>query len=184
VAALAALIGAEDYRRQRMLAFLNPWQDPAGVGFQILQSYLAFANGGVVGQGLGASMQKLFYLPGAHTDFIFAVIAEELGLIGTTAVLALFVLLISCGIRMALHTEELFGKYLIAGCVSLIGLEAIVNMAVVTGLLPTKGLPLPLVSYGGTAMVGNLLACALILRASRGEPPTIMTTAAFKPVPV
>lgn len=167
VVALAVLIGSEAYRMRRMMAFMNPWQDPAGAGFQILQSYLAFATGGVVGQGLGASMQKLFYLPGAHTDFIFAVIAEELGLIGTTAVLGLFVLLISCGIRMALRADAIFEQYLIAGCVSLIGLEALVNMAVVTGLLPTKGLPLPLLSYGGTAMVGNLLACALILRASR-----------------
>lgn len=166
---LAVLIGSEGYRMRRMMAFMNPWQDPSGVGFQLLQSYVAFANGGVVGQGLGASMQKLFYLPGAHTDFMFAVIAEELGLIGTTAVLGLFTLLVSCGIRMALNTEAVFEKYLIAGCVSLIGLEALVNMAVVTGLLPTKGLPLPLLSYGGTAMVGNLLACALIFRASRRD---------------
>lgn len=182
VVALAVLIGSEAYRMRRMMAFMNPWQDPAGAGFQILQSYLAFANGGVVGQGLGASMQKLFYLPGAHTDFIFAVIAEELGLIGTTAVLGLFVLLISCGIRMALHTDAIFEKYLIAGCVSLIGLEALVNMAVVTGLLPTKGLPLPLLSYGGTAMVGNVLACALIMRASRSQPAGVITTADLKPV--
>ena len=167
---LAVLIASEGYRMRRMMAFMNPWQDPAGVGFQILQSYLAFANGGLMGQGLGASMQKLFYLPGAHTDFIFAVIAEELGLLGTTAVLGLFALLISCGIRMALYAQAAFEKYLIAGFVSLVGLEAIVNMAVVTGLLPTKGLPLPLLSYGGTAMVGNLMACALILRASRSEP--------------
>ncbi len=165
--ALAVLIGAEGYRRRRMLAFLNPWQDPVGVGFQILQSYLAFANGGLTGVGIGASMQKLFYLPGAHTDFIFSIVAEELGLIGTTGVLALFALFVSCGIRMALGVEDPFNKYLICGCVGLVGLEAIINVAVVTGLLPTKGLPMPLVSYGGTAIVSNLLACALILHASR-----------------
>lgn len=167
---LAVLIGAEEYRRRRLLAFLNPWQDPAGVGFQILQSYLAFANGGLLGQGIGGSMQKLFYLPGAHTDFLFAVVAEELGLIGTTAILGLFALFIGCALRMALRLEDRFRKYLICGCVGLIGLEAFVNIAVVTGFMPTKGLPLPLVSYGGTAMVSNLLACALILHASRGHP--------------
>ena len=171
--ALAVLIGAEGYRRRRMLAFLNPWQDPAGVGFQILQSYLAFANGGLTGGGIGASMQKLFYLPGAHTDFIFSIVAEELGLIGTTAVLALFALFVGCGIRMAFNVEDPFNKYLICGCVGLVGLDAIINVAVVTGLLPTKGLPMPLVSYGGTAMVSNLLACALILHASRRPPEVV-----------
>ena len=166
---LALLIGGEAYRRRRMLAFLNPWGDPAGAGFQILQSYLAFANGGLLGQGIGASVQKLFYLPGSHTDFLFAIVAEELGLIGTTALLGLFALFVSCGIRMALTVEDPFSKYLICGCVGLVGFEAIVNIAVVTGLLPTKGLPLPLVSYGGTAMVSNLLACALIFHASRSS---------------
>ena len=168
--ALGVLIGGQEYRRQRMLAFLHPGQDPQGAGFQILQSYLALAGGGVIGQGLGASMQKLFFLPGAHTDFIFAIIGEELGLLGTTALLGLFALFICCGIRMALAVEDRFDKYLICGCVGLIGFEAVVHMAVVTGLMPTKGLPLPLVSYGGTAMVSNLLACALIFRGSRQEP--------------
>ena len=167
VVALIVLIGGEAYRRRRILAFLNPWQDPQGVGFQILQSYAALASGGLAGQGIGASIQKLFYLPGAHTDFIFAIIGEELGFIGTTAILALFGLFVGCGIRLAQTTEDPFSKYVICGCVGLIGCEAIVNMAVVTGLLPTKGLPLPLVSYGGTAMISNLLACALMLRASR-----------------
>ena len=167
--ALALLIAGAEYRRRRILAFLDPWADPQGVGVQIVQSYLALGDGGVLGHGIGASIQKLFFLPGAHTDFIFAVIGEELGLLGTTAVLLLFGLLIACGFRLAQHAEDLFSKYLIVGCVGLVGLEAIVNMAVVTGLLPTKGLPLPLVSYGGTSMVGNLIACALICHGSRSS---------------
>ncbi|MBI3319901.1 MAG: cell division protein FtsW, partial [Candidatus Omnitrophica bacterium] len=119
-AALAVLIMSKGYRRRRMLAFLDPWQDPQGAGFQILQSYLALANGGFFGRGLGASMQKLFYLPGAHTDFIFAIIAEELGLIGTTVLLGLFALFVACGIRMAYTIEDAFSKYVLCGCVALI----------------------------------------------------------------
>ena len=164
---LGVLVAGAAYRRRRLLAFLDPWADPLGEGFQIVQSYLALGSGGLVGTGLGQSLQKLFYLPGSHTDFIFAMIGEELGLIGTTALLGLFALLVLCGARLALMVDDPFGKYLICGCVALIAFEAVVNMAVVTGLLPTKGLPLPFVSYGGTAMVGNLLACALIVRASR-----------------
>lgn len=169
LAAFTVLVGMEEYRLRRLLTFLNPWQDPQGSGFQIVQSYLAMANGGLFGQGLGGSMQKLFYLPGIHTDFIFALIGEEAGLAGTTAVLGLFALFVLCGIRLAMWAQAPFRKYLICGCVGLIGLEAIVNMAVVTGVLPTKGLPLPLVSYGGTAIISNLLACALILHASRSR---------------
>ena len=169
--ALVILVAGEEYRRRRLLAFVNPWQDPQGAGFQMVQSYLALAGGGLLGQGLGGSVQKLFYLPGAHTDFIFAVIGEELGLLGTTAIIGLFALLISCGVRMVQRTDELFRKYLIAGCMTLIGFGAIVHMAVVTGLLPTKGLPLPFVSYGGTSMVSHLVAGAFILNASRRPHP-------------
>ena len=164
---LIVLVGSVEYRRRRFLAFLDPWGDPLGAGFQIVQSYVALGSGGLFGQGIGASLQKLFYLPSAHTDFIFALIGEELGLVGTTAILGLFALFICCGIRMAHLADDRFHKYLICGCVGLIGCEAVVHMAVVTGLLPTKGLPLPLVSYGGTSMVVNLLACGFILRASR-----------------
>ncbi len=167
VPVLVLLVAGEAYRRRRILAFLNPWQDPQGVGFQILQSYFAMGRGGLWGSGLGMSVQKLFYLPGAHTDFIFAIIGEEMGLIGTTVLLGLFALFVSCGVRMAHAAEDPFSKYLICGCVGLIGLQAIVHMAVVTGLMPTKGLPLPLVSYGGTSMVSNLIACSLIVHAGR-----------------
>ncbi len=174
VAAVAAavfvlLVAGAEYRRQRLLVFLNPWQDPGGAGYQILQSYFALARGGLIGHGLGGSLQKLFYLPGVHTDFIFAIIGEELGLLGTTAIMALFALLVLCGFRLAMLAEDAFSKYLICGLVALIGMEALVNMAVVTGLLPTKGLPLPFISYGGTATVMNLVACALILKASRSS---------------
>ena len=149
------------------MSFLNPWQDAQGSGYQILQSYFALASGGLAGLGLGASVQKLFFLPSAHTDFIFAIIGEELGLLGTTAVIGLFALFLACGFRIAIAVQDLFSKYLVCGLVGMIGLEAMVNIAVVTGLLPTKGLPLPLISYGGTSMVMNLIACALIFRASR-----------------
>ena len=167
VVAVGVLIMVAEYRFQRLVGFLDPWSDPQGSGYQILQSYFALANGGLVGSGLGGSLQKLFYLPSAHTDFIFAIIGEELGLVGTTAIMALFALLFTCALRMATMAQDVFSKYLMCGLVGLLGLEAVVNMAVVTGLLPTKGLPLPLVSYGGTSMVMNLVACALIVQASR-----------------
>ena len=164
---LVVLVAGAEYRRRRMLAFLNPWQDPRGSGYQILQSYFALGSGGLFGLGVGASLQKLFYLPSAHTDFIFAIIGEELGLVGTTAVLGLFALFLTCGLRIAMACHDLFSKYLICGLVGMIGLEAAINIGVVTGLLPTKGLPLPFISYGGTSMVMNLVACALIFQASR-----------------
>ncbi len=164
---LVMLIAGEEYRRRRILAFLDPWGDPQGGGYQILQSYFALASGGLAGHGIGASMQKLFFLPSAHTDFIFAIIGEELGLIGTTAVLGLLALFVTCGFRIAIAAHDLFSKYLVCGLVGMIGMEAMVNVAVVTGLLPTKGLPLPLISYGGSSMVMNLVACALIFQASK-----------------
>jgi len=174
VAVMACLIAGEEYRRRRILTFLDPWADPQGGGYQILQSYFALANGGLVGLGPGASLQRLFFLPSAHTDFIFAIIGEELGLVGTTAVIGLVALFVTCGFRIAIAARDLFSKYLVCGLVAMIGLEVIVNIAVVTGLLPTKGLPLPLISYGGTSMVINLVACALIFQASRhGERCTV-----------
>jgi len=164
---LVFLIAGAEYRRRRILAFLDPWHDPRGSGYQILQSYFSLASGGLFGLGVGGSVQRLFFLPSAHTDFIFAIIGEEMGLLGTTAVIGLFALFLACGFRIALAVQDLFGKYLVCGLVGMIGLEAMVNIAVVTGLLPTKGLPLPFLSYGGSSMVINLLACALIFHASR-----------------
>ncbi len=165
--ALVFLIAGEEYRRRRILAFLNPWHDPQGSGYQIIQSYISLASGGLAGLGVGGSLQRLFYLPSAHTDFIFAIVGEELGLVGTTAIIGLFALFLTCGFRIAMAAQDLFSKYIVCGLVGMIGFEAMVNIAVVTGLIPTKGLPLPLVSYGGTSMVMNLVACALILHTSR-----------------
>lgn len=167
VVLLGVLILGAEYRRQRFLAFLDPWQDPQGIGYQILQSYFALASGGLLGHGVGSSVQKLFYLPSAHTDFIFAIIGEELGLAGTTAVIVLLGAFLVCGMRIAMTAQDLFSKYLVCGLVGMIGLEGIINIAVVTGMMPTKGLPLPLISYGGTSMIINLVACALIVQASR-----------------
>lgn len=160
------LVMQVDYRRRRIMAFLDPWNDPFDTGFQIIQSLVAFGKGGVLGQGLGIGEQKLFYLPEAHTDFIFSVIGEELGLVGVLLVAALFLLLVLCGIRIALQCQEPFGRNLAFGLSLLIGLEAFVNLAVCMGLLPTKGLALPFISYGGTSLVVCLLAVGILLNIS------------------
>lgn len=160
------LVMQVDYRRRRIMAFLDPWDDPFDTGFQIIQSLVAFGNGGVLGQGLGIGEQKLFYLPEAHTDFIFSVIGEELGLAGTLLVAALFLMLVLCGIRIALQCQDPFGRNLAFGLSLLLGLEAFVNLAVCMGLLPTKGLALPFVSYGGTSLVVSLLAVGILLNIS------------------
>lgn len=163
---LYILIMTSDYRRRRIMAFLDPWTDPYDSGFQIIQSLVAFGNGGVRGEGLGIGAQKLFYLPEAHTDFIFSVIGEELGMIGVVIVAALFLLLVLSGIRIALQCREPFGRNLAFGLSLLIGLGAFVNMAVCMGLLPTKGLTLPFISYGGTSLLMNLLAVGILLNIS------------------
>jgi len=160
------LIMSADYRRRRILAFLDPWDDPFDTGFQIIQSLVAFGKGGIFGQGLGVGEQKLFYLPEAHTDFIFSVIGEELGLVGVLLVAALFLLLVLCGIRIALQCRDPFGRNLAFGLSTLIGLEAFVNLAVCMGLLPTKGLALPFISYGGTSLVVCLVSVGILLNIS------------------
>ena len=165
------LIMQVEYRRRRILAFLDPWDDPFDTGFQIIQSLVAFGKGGILGQGLGIGEQKLFYLPEAHTDFIFSVIGEELGLVGALIVAALFLMLVLCGIRIALQCQEPFGRNLAFGLSFLIGLEAFVNIAVCMGLLPTKGLALPFVSYGGTSLVVSLIAVGILLNISNSLGP-------------
>ena len=160
------LVMQVDYRRRRIMAFLDPWDDPFDTGFQIIQSLVAFGNGGIFGQGLGIGEQKLFYLPEAHTDFIFSVIGEELGLVGVLLVAALFLLVVLCGIRIALQCQEPFGRNLAFGLSLLLGLEAFVNLAVCMGLLPTKGLALPFISYGGTSLVVCLVAVGILLNIS------------------
>jgi len=155
-----------EYRRRRIMAFLDPWDDPFDTGFQIIQSLVAFGSGGAFGQGLGDGQQKLFYLPEAHTDFIFSVIGEELGLVGVLVIAAMFLVLVHRGICIALNTCEPFGKHLAFGLSLLLGLEAFVNIAVCMSLLPTKGLALPFISYGGTSLVASLLAVGILLNIS------------------
>jgi cell division protein FtsW len=155
------------YRRRRTLAFLNPWEDPLGDGFQIIQSLIAIGTGGVWGKGLMNGVQKLFYLPEPHTDFIYSVISEELGLIGATAVVICFCVLAWRGARVALHAPDPFGAYLALGLTTMVAAQAFVNISVVLGLLPTKGLPLPFVSNGGSSLLINLVGMGILLNVSQ-----------------
>ena len=164
---LYALLFSVSYRRKRMLAFLNPWADRRGTGFQIIQSFVALGSGGLFGVGLGQSRQKLFYLPASHTDFIFSIIGEELGFIGTASVIALFGIFIWQGMKIAFKATGTFERMTSLGIVSLIGLEAIINIGVTAGALPTKGLPLPFISYGGTGLVFHLMAVGILLNIAK-----------------
>ncbi|UCG10941.1 MAG: putative lipid II flippase FtsW [Deltaproteobacteria bacterium] len=163
---LAIAIFRVGYRWERLLAFLNPWRDPSNTSFQLLHSLLALGSGGLTGAGLGSGQQKLFYLPEAHTDFILAVIGEETGLVGICVVLLLYALLVCKGIKIALKAPDHYGTYLALGLTLIIGLQAIINAAVVMGLLPTKGLPLPLISYGGSSLLTNLAALGILMNIS------------------
>jgi cell division protein FtsW len=164
---LAFLIFGTAYRRVRFLSFLDPWKDPLSNGYQLIQGLIALGSGGWLGVGLGASRQKWAYLPNAHTDFIFAVLGEELGLIGELVVLALFGLMIYAGIRIAVRAPEPFGRLLAAGITSWIGLQTIVNLGAVTGLLPITGVPLPFVSFGGSALIVTLGAVGVLTSIAR-----------------
>lgn len=155
------------YRLRRVMAFLDPWADAQGSGFQVIQSWLALGSGGWIGRGLGDSRQKLFYLPEPHTDFIFAVVGEELGFLGAVAVIALFVLLVWRGLRIGLRAPDPFGSYLALGITVLIATQTLVNLGVVTGLLPTKGLPLPFISFGGSALLVTMLSTGMLLNISQ-----------------
>jgi len=160
---LFVFICSAPYRWNRIMVFLHPWKDPQGTGFQIIQSYLALGSGGIWGVGLGNSRQKLFYLPAAHTDFIFSIIGEELGVLGSLAILILFALLLFLGVVICLRALDLFGHFLALGIVTTISLQTIINIGVVTGSLPTKGLPLPFISYGGSCMLVYLVAVGILL---------------------
>jgi cell division protein FtsW len=164
------LVMSVDYRRRRILSFLNPWEDPSNSGFQIIQSWIAFGTGGLIGNGLGEGKQKLFFLPEAHTDFIFSVVGEELGFLGVLVVAAMLLLLVMRGIRAALNAPDDFGRFLAFGITLLLGLEAFTNMAVVMGMLPTKGLALPFLSYGGTSLLTTLMAVGILLNVSSQGP--------------
>ena len=167
-AAYVVLVSAP-YRRRRLLAFWDPWADPLGDGFQIIQSLIAVGTGGVFGRGLMEGVQKLFYLPEPYTDFIFAVIGEELGLIGATGTLICFCLIAWRGMRITLRAQDSFGSFVALGLTSMIVVQAFVNMSVVLGLMPTKGLPLPLVSAGGSSLLTSLLGMGVLLNISQHE---------------
>jgi cell division protein FtsW len=162
-----ALIWSSPYRWDRVTAFLDPWRDPLGNGFQLVQSFLAFGSGGVLGAGLGNGKQKLFYLPEGHTDFIFSLIGEELGLVGAVLVLVCFGVLAMRGFRIATRSRDSFSSLLAFGLTFLIVGQAMLNVAVALGLLPTKGMPLPFVSYGGSAMLAAGLQIGVLLALSR-----------------
>jgi cell division protein FtsW len=167
VAGLVGLIAAAPYRLQRITAFLDPWQDPLGAGYQSIQSLYAIGPGGLVGLGLGMSRQKYNYLPEPQTDFIFSILAEELGFIGGSLLLMLFLLLIWRGMRTAITISDPFGSLLATGIVGIIAVQVLINIGVVIGLLPVTGVTLPLVSYGGSSLTLLLTALGILLNLSR-----------------
>jgi cell division protein FtsW len=155
------------YRRDRILAFLDPYSDPQGRGFHIIQSLIAVSTGGLTGVGLMEGKEKLFYLPEPHTDFIFSVLGEELGLLGCMAVVLLFALFLWRGVRTALRTQDLFGRFLAVGITSMVVVQAFINISVVLGLMPTKGIPLPLISYGGSSLFITLACIGVLLNITK-----------------
>jgi len=173
------------FRRGRLSVFLDPWSDPLGGGFQIIQSFLAFGGGGLTGLGLGQGRQKLLFLPEPHSDFIYSVIGEEFGLVGAICVLALFAVITYCGLRLALKCQDEFGRNLAFGLTLMIGIQAIINMGVATGLLPNKGMPLPFISAGGSALFAALVSVGVLLsiaRAERGPAPRVVRSQAVRRV--
>ena len=167
--ALYVILMQADYRRRRLLTFMDPWADPLGDGFQIIQSLIAVGTGGVFGKGLMNGVQKLFYLPEPHTDFIYAVISEETGLIGASLVLLCFCVIAWRGLRTSMRAPDSFGAFLALGITMMLVLQAFVNISVVLGLMPTKGIPLPLVSNGGSSMLINLLGIGVLLNISQHQ---------------
>ena len=164
------LIMQSDYRRRRLMSFLDPWEDPNNAGFQLTQSFVALGNGGLAGVGLAEGRQKLFFLPEAHADFVLALVGEELGFLGTSLLMVLFAILLVKGFRIAGRAPDAFGRYLASGVTLLIGIQVLINAGVVSGLLPTKGLTLPLVSYGGSSLLVSLTAIGILLSVSRADP--------------
>jgi cell division protein FtsW len=155
------------WRRDRILAFLNPYSDPQGKGFHIIQSLIAVSTGGITGLGFMEGKQKLFYLPEPHTDFIFAVTAEELGLLGSLVLLLLFGIFLWRGVRTALRTQDMFGRLLAVGITSMVVVQAFINISVVLGMMPTKGIPLPFVSYGGSSLFVTLACVGVLLNITK-----------------
>ena len=164
---LFCLVYFFEYRLQRVLSFLDPWDEPLGAGFQTVQSMIAVGSGGLTGLGLMAGKQKLFYVPEPHTDFIYAVIGEEWGLVGALAVLGLFSLFLWRGVRLSLRAQDGFGRYLGLGLTAMVVCQAFVNISVVLSLLPTKGIPLPFVSSGGSSLLVSLVSVGVLLNISQ-----------------
>jgi cell division protein FtsW len=160
---------ASPYKRERVFAFLNPWKDPQNAGFHIVQSLLALGSGGIFGLGLGGSRAKFFYLPEQYTDFIFSILGEELGLLGALAVVILFIVFGYRAIKIAIAAPDRFGFFLAIGCVSIVVIQAFVNIGVVTSSWPVTGVPLPFISFGGSSLIVNLVAVALIANVGRGQ---------------
>lgn len=161
----------EPYRLKRVIAFFDPWKDSQGGGFQLVQSFIALGSGGLTGIGIGESKQKLSFLPESHTDFIFSLIGEETGFIGAAIIVVLFLLLFIRGVSIANRTKDVFAHYLASGLSMMIALQALINFSVATGLVPTKGLPLPFISYGGSSLLINMIAIGILLNLSRGRNP-------------
>ncbi|MBP7854536.1 putative lipid II flippase FtsW [Candidatus Babeliales bacterium] len=159
------LVYLQPYRWQRILTYLNPWQDPQGTGFQIIQSLIAVGSGGLWGNGIAQSQQKFFYLPMQHTDFIFSIMAEEIGFIGSLFFIALCILFLFFGAKIATNMHDPFAMYLVQGIIVLISLQFVINLFVSTGLAPTKGIGLPFVSYGNTALICNMIMIGFIANA-------------------
>jgi cell division protein FtsW len=169
IPAMILMVSGKSYRQERIIGFINPWGDPTDKGYQIIQSFKAFAFGGFTGVGLGRSVQKMRYLPIPHTDFIFAIIAEELGYLGVLGVIALYMLLAYRGYRIAYAQVRRFEFLLAFGITSLIVWEAVFNIAVVTGLIPSTGISLPFLSYGGSSLLANSIMMGILLNLSRNR---------------
>lgn len=167
IGGFVALVLSAPYRIKRITSFLDPWEDPLGSGFQIIQSLYAIGPGGLFGLGLGESRQKFFYLPEPQTDFIFAILSEELGFIGGTFVILLFALLLWRGIRVALGAPDLYGSFLAVGIIAMVAIQVMINIGVVTGLMPVTGITLPFLSYGGSSLTLMLMAIGVLLNISR-----------------
>ena len=180
--AASVVLMSASYRRRRMLVFLNPWQDPLGDGFQVIQSLIAVGTGGMFGRGLMAGVQKLFYLPYPETDFIYAVIGEELGLAGATVILACFCVIAWRGLRTAMRAPDRFGAFLALGLTTMVSVQAFFNISVVLGLLPTKGIPLPFVSFGGSSLLVSMIGMGILLNVSQHASTSHVVTTVMEPV--
>ena len=181
VPSLFLLIYLSEYRMRRIQAFLDPWAEPLKGGYQAIQSMISVSIGGIFGRGLTDGVQKLFYLPEPHNDFIFAVIGEELGLLGATVVLACFCIIAWRGMRAAVRAPDRFGAFLAIGLTTMVAFQALFNISVVLGLLPTKGIPLPFVSYGGSSLLINLIAMGILLNVSQHASGSQVVTMALPP---